>query len=174
MKKNKFGTKTLVIAALMTALSFLIGFVCKTYLTFGAIRITFENLPIIISGIAFGPFVGGAVGAASDIVSCLASGYSINPMITVGAAVVGAAAGVVARHLFKKRGYVSLLGITLISHALGSMLIKSAGLYLSGYAIEMVLLRIPLYTGITVAESYIIYILYKNRRIYESLGGREV
>ena len=42
----KVNLKKLVFGAMMTALCVVIGLVCKTYLTFGAIRITFENLPV--------------------------------------------------------------------------------------------------------------------------------
>ena len=170
-KKSSFNTKTLVLSALLTALSFMIGWVCKTYLTFGAIRITFENLPILLAGIAFGPVAGGLVGAASDIVSALASGYAINPLITVGAACVGAGAGLLARFCFEKRGFPSLLAIALISHAVGSMLVKSAGLYLLGYPIATLWLRIPLYIDIAAVESYLLYALYKNRLLAQTFGG---
>ncbi|MBR4799424.1 MAG: folate family ECF transporter S component [Clostridia bacterium] len=163
--KKYFSARVIALCALMVALSVIIGWVCKTYLTFGAIRITFENLPVLLAGIAFGPAAGALVGAASDLVSAVASGYSVNPLITVGAACVGACAGLLANYVFKKRGFLSVFAIALIAHAVGSMLIKSVGLYLLGYAVPVLLLRIPLYLGIAAAESYIIYILLKNRQI---------
>lgn len=164
------ATRVVTFSALLTALSVIIGFVCKTYLTFGAIRITFENLPILLAGLAFGPVVGALVGAASDIVSCLASGFSVTPLITVGAACVGLCAGLFSRYVFKKRSYPSLLAVALLSHAVGSMLVKSIGLYLMGYySIPVLLYRIPLYIGISFAESYLIYILLKNKQIEKIL-----
>ena len=44
-----------------------IGYICKMFLTFGAVRVTFENLPIMISGIFFGPLAGFMTGICSDL-----------------------------------------------------------------------------------------------------------
>ncbi len=171
--KKYFSARVIALCALMVALSVIIGWVCKTYLTFGAIRITFENLPVLLAGIAFGPLAGGLVGAASDLVSCVASGYSVNPVITAGAACVGACAGLLSKCVFKRRGFFSILASALLSHAVGSMLVKSVGLYLLGYAVPVLLMRIPLYIGIAAAEAYLIYILLKNKQISSLLCVKE-
>ncbi len=160
MKKS---LKKLVFSALMTALCVIIGWVCKAYFTFGAIRITFENLPVLLAGIVLGPVYGAAVGAASDIISALLSGFSINPVITLGAAAIGMVAGVLSRYVLKNKGFVAVLLASLSAHALGSMLIKSLGLWMYDYAWQLLVLRIPLYLVIGTAESYIIYILLKNK-----------
>ena len=87
MKENKrhtskigiFGTvSSLTMAAMLTAMSVVIGIFCKSLLNFGGglFRITFENLPILMAGIMFGPVVGGVVGAATDILSYLLSGQA--------------------------------------------------------------------------------------------------
>ena len=89
------NTKALVFAALLTALSVAIGWVCKTYFTFGAIRVTFESMPVLLAGMMLGPFAGLAVGVASDLVSCLLSGYGVNPVITVGAGLIGIVSGII-------------------------------------------------------------------------------
>ncbi len=162
MKNN---IKRLVFAALMTALCVIIGLFCKTYLTFGAIRVTFENIPVLLAGILLGPVYGTAVGAAADLVTAPVSG-SVNPLITLGAASVGLVAGLLSKYALKGRGFMSVLGIVLPSHIVGSMIIKSFGLwYFYGYAWQLVVMRIPLYLAISVAEAYIIYIIIKNKRI---------
>ena len=69
-RKNKkvalFGSlTTMTVSAMMVALSAVIGYICKTIpaLNLGSgLRITFENLPIIVVGIMFGPIVGGIIG----------------------------------------------------------------------------------------------------------------
>lgn len=165
MKKTSLrNTKVLAISAFTVALSVLIGWVCKSYLTFGdgSVRLTFENIPIILSGIWFGPAVGLAVGASSDVISALLSGYSINPIITVGSAFVGIASGVLSSYVIKeKKGFLSYLIISVCAHTVGSVIIKSYGLWLYGYAVLMQI-RIPLYIVISVTEAYIIYIISKN------------
>ena len=82
-KKSLFpDLKSLTLAAMLTAMSVVIGIFCKNFLNFGGglFRITFENLPIILSGILFGPAVGGAVGIASDLVSYLLSSQIYPPI----------------------------------------------------------------------------------------------
>lgn len=168
--------KNLVFAALMTALCVVIGWFCKTYFTFGAIRVTFENIPVLLAGMLLGPVYGAAVGIASDIVSCLLSGYSINPIITIGSASIGIVSGVLYRYIIKWKGFSAIMLSALSAHAVGSMLIKSVGLYLYGYALPTVLLRVPLYLGIGLAESYVVWLLMKNKSIssaFERNGRRK-
>ena len=159
----KGSLKKLVFAALLTALCVVIGWVCKAYLTFGAIRITFENLPVLLAGILLGPVYGAAVGAAADIISALLAGFGINPVITIGSASIGIIAGVMSRYAIKNKSFVRILLASLASHAIGSMIIKSFGLWMYDYAWQLLALRVPLYLVIGTAESYIIYILLKNR-----------
>ncbi len=167
MKKTGLrNTNILVLAAFMTALSVVIGWVCKSYLTFGdgSIRVTFENTPVVLAGIWLGPVIGGVVGAASDVVSALLSGYSINPIITVGAASVGLVSGLIFRLFKGDKGIFKTACAVFSAHGVGSVAIKSYGLYLYGYAVVMPV-RVPLYIGIALAETYIIYILYKNKGV---------
>ncbi len=168
MKNN---LKKLVFAALMTAMSVIIGMFCKSYLTFGAIRITFDNLPVLISGIFLGPVYGLAVGAASDLITAPISG-SVNPLITVGAALIGLVSGVLGKVALNKKSYPWVLLAVLPSHIIGSMIVKSLGLwYFYGYTLPLILPRIPLYIAIGLIESYIIYILIKNPRFAKMFWG---
>lgn len=167
MQKNTIkNTKILVLAAFMTALSVVIGWVCKTYLTFGdgSVRITFENIPVILSGIWLGPWMGALVGASSDVISALLSGYSINPIITVGAAGVGLVSGLVFKYVHINKKMFAVAVSVFSAHCVGSVIIKSFGLWLYGYAVLM-WVRMPLYIGIAFAETYIIYILYNNKGV---------
>lgn len=159
------NVKKLVFASLMTALCVVIGWFCKSYFTFGAIRITFENVPVLIAGMFLGPVYGAAAGAASDIISALLSGYDINPIITVGAASIGAVAGLLYRYIIKWKGFTAIMLSALSAHAVGSMLIKSVGLYLYGYPLPTIFLRVPLYLAIGLAESYMIWLISRNKLI---------
>lgn len=172
-KIRVFGSiKALAFSALLCAMSVVIGIFCKSYLNFGAglFRITFENLPIIISGIFYGPIVGALLGAATDIISYLLSPqtYPPNLIVTAGAMAIGALSGLSARFLVKKSGYKKIVVSGILAHAVGSMLIKSIGLY-QFYGIA-VLFRIPTYIFIAALEITLICLLYKNknfRRILE-------
>ncbi len=186
--KNKISfaksVRVLCISAMLIAISVIIGWICKLYMTFdflgGSVRITFENLPIILSGMAFGPFTGLAVGAASDIVSTAFSQYGlggINPIITAGSAAVGLVAGL-CRYIPGKNGKKSILIPVAAAHTAGSVIIKSIGLYVYHFYVEVTLfgigfnslfLRIPTYIIIGAIEYYIISVLRKNRFIAENL-----
>ena len=108
MQKNKsshFAIVLLTRSAMMIALSVIIGMFCKSFLNFGEglFRITFENIPIIMSGIIFGPVVGGIVGASSDLVSYFMSPQTLPPnlIVTFGAFMSGVLSGIVAKYIIK-------------------------------------------------------------------------
>ena len=161
MKKR---LNVITLAAMLTAMSVVIGIFCKNFLNFGGglFRITFENLPIILSGIVFGPIIGAVVGVASDMVSYFLSAqvYPPNLVVTLGAAVVGAVSGIVSHVIIKKRGYGQIIASGVSAHLIGSVIIKSIGLYqFYGAAI---LWRIPLYVFIISMEVLLLCLLYKN------------
>ena len=154
----------LTLAAMLTAMSVVIGILCKTFLNFGngLFRITFENLPIIMSGIIFGPVVGALVGAASDLASYLLSPQILtpNPIVTLGAALIGAVSGIIAKYIVKKKGITQVILSGGVAHVIGSMIVKSIGLY--QYYQMGVLLRIPLYLIIAPIEILVLCLLFKN------------
>ena len=160
LKKN---VKALTTAAMLTAMSVIVGIICKNFLNFGGglFRITFENLPIILSGILYGPIVGGAVGAATDLISYFLSSqiYPPNLIVTLGATMVGVVAGCVAKFIIKKRGYAQIIVSGACAHIVGSMIIKPIGLF--QFYQWAVLMRIPLYLVIAPIEILILCLLYR-------------
>lgn len=166
MKREKvFGSvKRLALAAMLTAMSVVIGIFCKTVLNFadGLFRITFENLPIILGGIFFGPVTGGLIGAASDLLSYLLSPqtYPPNLVVTLGAAVIGITSGVISHFIIRRHGPLQFAIAGGVAHIIGSMIIKSVGLFT--FYSWLVLWRIPLYLVIAPTEILIITLLYRN------------
>ena len=164
MKKSNTKIKKITLGAMLVAMSVVIGIFCKSALNFadGMFRITFENLPIILSGVTLGPVVGGVVGLLSDLLSYLLSGqsYPINPIVTLGSTLIGVISGVIARYIVRKRGSLQLLLSAIISHILGSVIVKSIGLFtIYGW---MVLVRLPLYLLIIAPiEIALLILLYK-------------
>ncbi|NLM57224.1 MAG: folate family ECF transporter S component [Clostridiales bacterium] len=155
--------RVMCFAAMLVALSIAIAAFCKVYLSFGAIRVTFENLPILLSGVLFGPLVGAATGVTADIISCIIAANPISPIITVGAAMVGAVSGTFSHYIFKKYSTTRVFVSTLAAHVLGSMLIKSAGLMIYyNFPFETIIWRVPLYLFIWAVESSLIAVLLKN------------
>ena len=164
--KSRNNLKKIVISGIFSALSIILG----KLLAFNIgelFRISLENLPIIFVGIALGPLWGMAVGAVADLVGCLIVGYTINPIITLGAVFIGAVAGVVS----KLTRHIKLWGRVFLSvfsaHLLGSVIIKSIGLSLF-YGTDLWTLipyRALNYALITAIEYIIVYILLQNTEI---------
>lgn len=165
--------KALVMAAMLTAMSVVIGIFCKSLLNFGGglFRITFENLPIILAGIMFGPLAGGAVGAATDIISYFLSGqaYPINLIVTAGAASVGVVSGLLAKYAFKKKGFARIIAPAVAAHVVGSMIIKPIGLFT--FYSWAVLWRVPMYLVIAPIEIILMCLMYKNSTVRKLIDG---
>ena len=157
------SVRAMTVAAMLVTMSVVIGIFCKTFFSFagGLVRITFEILPIIISGIIFGPIVGSVVGVATDLISYLLSPqtYPPNLVVTLGAALVGAVSGVMSRYVVKKRGSWQIAVSGAAAHIVGSMIVKTVGLY-QFFGI-LVLWRIPLYVVIASIEIAVICALFK-------------
>ena len=169
-----FGSvKAMTMAAMLTAMSVVIGIFCKSFLNFGAglFRITFENLPILLAGIMFGPVVGGVVGAATDIISYFLSGqaYPLNVLVTFGAASIGIVSGVFSRYVFKKNGYLRIIVPCALAHVVGSMIIKPIGLF--AFYSWAVLWRVPMYLVIAPMEIVIICLMYRNSTVRKLIDG---
>lgn len=155
------NTKTIIRLALLAAISIVLG----KYLQIAigdSIRISFENLSIIFAGFVYGPFAGLLCGVVADIVGCLMVGYSLNPIITLGAAVIGFSSGVFGRRGFLKKPNLLLSAAT--AHILGSMIIKTVGLYVY-FATQplFLLLRVPLYVAVGALEYMLIRFCLNHR-----------
>ena len=127
-KRKRAGSLSVLVT--LSALS-AIGIILGKFLAFNItdfMRFSLENITIIFSGIVFGPLPGAVVGAVQDLVGCIAVGYTINPIITLGSASVGAVSGGIWL-LTKGKGLTIRTVMSVgISHAVGSVLIKSVGL----------------------------------------------
>ena len=127
-KRKKNTVKILTAAAMLAAISAVIGIVCKNFFTFNIYyRITFENMPVILAGLLFGPAMGAAVGAVADVISCLCSSNpNLNPIITLGAATVGAVSGFVP-YIIRRKNKLQTAGAVALAHLIGQVGIKSLG-----------------------------------------------
>lgn len=168
--------RVLVAAALLAAMSLILGkFLQIPTPVSDLFRISFENLPVILAGVCFGPWVGGMVGAVADLVGCLLYGYAINPVITLGAASVGLASGIFSHYLIKRPRWLSLAAATAAAHLIGSVGIKSLGLaawYLSSKNMglrELMMWRLALYCVIGVAEFVLIKLLLSSRPVVRQI-----
>ena len=164
----KFNTKMHIRIALLAAISIVLGkFLSFKLEPWG--RVSLENLTVIMAGYLYGGVVGSVCGIIADITGCLIYGYAINPIITVGAATVGAYAGIFGQSGNFKKGRLYLSVV--FAHLFGSILIKSLGIYLYySTPIETLVMRIPIYAITGVIEFIILSIMFKNRGLRSLLG----
>lgn len=171
----------------MVACAFLIAtsIVLGKYLAINlsdVLRFSFENLPIVLAGVAFGPIAGAAVGIVADLLGCVLVGYGINPLVMIGAATIGAVSGIF-RYLFNKPGGVSLLlkiiCAEIAAHLVGSVIVKTIGLS-AWYDMKLEILmlwRLLNYAIISIAETPLLYAILRNRGISRQLdvirGGKK-
>lgn len=168
--KNNVKRRPLVV---LVTLSFLvaISIVCGKYLAIrggDVLRFSFENLPIILAGILFGPLAGGAVGIVADLVGCFLVGYAINPIVTLGAALIGLSSGLLWRGFvrFETLSADFPLSLTVcISHFVGSVVVKTLGLAaFYSFPIEVLFLwRLLNYAIIGAVESVLLCFLFRNQ-----------
>ncbi len=166
-----FGSlKVMAISSLLAAISI----VCGKYLAIpggNILRFSFENLPIILAGILFGPIVGAAVGVVADLIGCVLVGYAINPILTVGGAVIGLTSGILWRLCRRFPYFVRLLASVGIPHLIGSVLIKTFGLavFYSMPMWQLMLWRLLNYLIVGTLEFLILYVLLKNKAVQSQI-----
>lgn len=159
----KISVRMIVLIGLLAAMSIVFGKLLAINIG-NSLRISFENLPILMAGIFLGAPAGFLTGVLADVIGCLIVGYSINPIITLAAGSIGLIAGLLFRALAEQKLPVRVYASVMTAHVIGSMLLKSAGLMLFYHTpLAGVAPRVPLYICIGIAESTIILLLLKNK-----------
>jgi ECF transporter S component (folate family) len=178
MKKEKKTRGANVPLRITVALALLaaVSIICGKYLAIRGgdiLRFSFENLPIILASVVFGPWLGALVAVVADLVGCVLVGYTVNPLVTLGGAAIAIAAGLVYRGLAHTRVKKStnLVISTAIGHLVGSVLIKTYGLaaFYSMPLWELMLWRLLNYAIVGVLEAVLIVILLSNRAVDRTL-----
>ncbi len=162
-----FGTvRVLALAAVLVAMSI----VCGKYLAIRGgdiLRFSFENLPVLMAGMMFGPLVGVAVGVAADLIGCVLVGYAINPLVTLGAALIGLLGGL-AWWGSRRLPYGARVALAVsVAHLLGSVAVKTVGLaaFYSMPIWQLMLWRLLNYAIVGALEGIILYAVLKNKTI---------
>lgn len=173
MYRSMKPVQKICLAAMLCALSCVIAYVCKLFTLWGVVRFTFESLPLIITGILFGPWWGFGCGMCADLLNTALSSYgigAINPIVTLGEALIGLSAGFIFNYCLKKGNQtIRVLVSTLVSHIVGNIIVKTVGLWL--YYPNMrpfLFVRIPTYIIIAGIEFSIILVLFRSR-VFSSL-----
>ena len=178
MRRQNLNKNLILVSAL--AMLAAISIVCGKYLAFNvgqSLRFSFENLPIIFAGIAFGPLAGALVGVVADLVGCLMVGYAIIPTVTVAAAVVGLVSGLVPYLFGKKKTDAPSVALSVaFAHRFGSIVVKSIALFYAGFGMGLslpifMLLRLGNYSVITALECGVLISLFRSKAVMHSING---
>lgn len=164
---SRTSLRRMLAYALLTAL----GIVFSRILAIdaGVLRFNLGSVPPLLAGIWFGPAAGALVGAVADMLGGLMVGYTLNPVITAGAASIGLVAGLVWRYL-PGRESVRLTTGVFAGHIVGSLCINSLALHLF-YSVPWpaLAMRIPTYLILSAIESAVILLLMRSRGLRESV-----
>lgn len=127
-KEDSFIVKRLVLIGVLTALASIIKIVFQVTTT-GSFRITFYELPIIIAGGLFGPFMGAIAGFITDVVYLVSFGYTVS-LMTVSSVLWGVIAGLV---IFKKGWSLKRIIIVVLVGSIIEFLINGTQLFIWQY-----------------------------------------
>lgn len=163
---KKYSLRVPVTAALLAALSIVLGKFAAISIG-DTIRISFENLPLILSSVILGPLWGLGTAVCADLLGCVLRGYGIIPLITFAQAMMGLVPGLLTRIVFRRTSAGAVAVSAMLSHVICSMGIKTAALHFSYGSPFLPLLgsRVLLYLGIGAAEAYICALLVRNSAV---------
>ena len=161
MRNRNRKVYRLILCALLCALSIVLT--RWATINLGFVHLGFGNLPVVLAGVLLGGWPGFAVGAVADMVGGILAGYAINPLITLGAALIGGVAGWCWRALPTQNETVRLGVALLAAHLLGSTVVNSLALHIFyGYPWVTLAARVPNMLAQVVMEVLVIRALLGN------------
>jgi ECF transporter S component (folate family) len=164
MKTNK-----LIALALLVATSIILTRFLSFYVPFfgaNTIRAGLGHVPILLTGILFGPLAGAMVGAVSDVIGTLLfNPLPYFPGFTLSAALTGVIAGLMIKLLEKYHhiGIVQMLGLVYVAELPTSVFMNTYFVsIISGIPYSYLLLpRVAATAIFVIAYSIILLVLYK-------------
>ena len=169
---KQFTPKRLSFLAMLIALQI----VLSKFLTLqvsGSIRLSIDSVPILLSGIWFGPLAGGIVGLLSDLLGTLLfpTAGMYYPPLTIAFVLIGVSAGFFAKVIAYKRPLLRAAFIVIPAELIGSYLTKSAALSsLVQIPFPALLVARALPVGvIMIVDTLLVYLL--DRLLGEKISG---
>lgn len=160
---KRINTKTLVLMALLAAVSIVLTRFLVVYLS-SSVRISFGNIPIFLASLLLGPVAGGITGAVADILGAtLFSPFGYYPPLTIPPVLVGILPALLKPFVLKTislwRVYLIIFLTDLVASIGGTTYLLSV-MYGTGY-LELLVARGPVAFLVSIAEGITVYILYK-------------
>ncbi len=171
MRNKRNSIRTLTMLALLTAMS--IVFARVLTVSTGFLRFNLGALPTHLAAVWFGPLGGFAVGAVADLIGGTLSGYSVNPLITLGAGSVGLVSGLLFQKLSHLRLGLRLQCSILAGHLVGSVVINSLALHIFyNYPWSLLAARIPNALILSAVNTVLVRILLENKALASMVKSR--
>ena len=170
MRQRNKKVYFMVLCALLCALAIVLTRLAT--LNLGFVHLGFGNLPVVLAGVILGGGAGFAVGAVADMVGGILAGYAINPLITLGAGLIGSVAGWCWRFLPAKRQQVRLALALFLAHLLGSTIVNSLALHIFyAYPWPALAARVPNMLAQVAMEWAVLRALLKNEAFCRVTDG---
>ena len=172
--RQKLATKTLVILALLSAISIILSRFCVIYFT-DQLRLSFGNIPILIAGLLFGPIAGAMVGGITDIIgAAMLSGFGWYPPLTLTPILMGFIAGILRNFVMRNTKFYRVAITTLIANAIGTMIwstLSLSWLYGTPFWVQATY-RVPFYIGVAVLEAFVLFAVLKSGAFKSALRDK--
>ena len=177
MKKTnekRFGTRVLrrlSVAAILAAMSIVLGKFAAIPIG-DSIRISFENLPLILASVLLGPFWGAGAAVVADLLGCVLRGYAIIPTITLAQGLIGFIPGLFTRFIFRRTTAPTVAIGAAVAHVVCSMGIKTLALS-AAYGTPFLSLlpwRVLTYLFVGALEAYLCATLVRVGAIRREFG----
>ena len=160
-----------VTAAILAALSIVFGKFAAIPIG-DSIRISFENLPLILCSVLLGPIWGMGAAIVADLLGCVLRGYAIIPTITLAQALIGFIPGVLTRFVFRRTTAPTVAISAAIAHIVCSMGLKTYALSATYGTPFFTLLpwRVLTYLGVGALEAYLCATLVRVGTVRREFG----
>lgn len=167
---KRFTAKKIATLAMFSAISIILTRFLYIPLN-NTLRISLGNIPVLISGIAFGPVAGALCGSVSDIIGCIffnPNGWY--PPLTLAPTIYGIIAGLLSKYA-RKSSFLNSFLTALICNACSTMTVSTVVLaHMQGIDfLPLLAIRVPLYVGIAVCEAATLQ-LFKKSQISKKVG----
>lgn len=110
---NRLSIKALVIASFLVSMNIVLTRLGAIMLFGGTIRLSFGNIPLILSGMLLGPVAGAMTGFISDILGFMINshGGAFHPGFTLSSVLTGAIPGIVI--MFSRKNKLSVFNVVI-------------------------------------------------------------
>ena len=160
-KKTTFDTRTLVFVALMVAAQIVLERIISIDLGFA--RVTVGKVPVVLTGLWFGPVAGAVCGLVADVVGCFIAGYAVNPIITLSAMAWGVVPVLMLPTMKGSRTHrIVMMCVSLaITSVISTLVLTTIGLVAIGYHFDAIIVaRLIQWAVLTPVSCVLVNALY--------------